>query len=160
MMKRVRVRPRKSKDGFIRVGTSIHERHMEAIDKIVASRDGMRRGLTKRDVLYQMISKYLNEDRDDAMDVVLGQIKLDFEREFRAVKQRQHAIIEMLAHFVRIYLGHAQTIQEDEREAFRARSKERFNRYSDEVVRMLKTKSDFFETVSGEALRRLFAESK
>ena len=151
-------RARKTKDGFIEVGTAIHERHLEAIDKIVSSRDAIRRGLSKRDVLYQMISQYLNEDRDDSMDVVLGQMKLEFEREFRAIKQRQHVIIEMLAHLVRIYLGHAPTVLEDQKEAFRARSKERFNKFSDEVVRMLREKSDFYETVSAEVISEAYTK--
>ena len=154
--KKAAYRSRNTKDGFIKVGTLLHERHIDAIDKIVSSRDGIRRGLTKRDVLYQMISQYLNEDRDDSMDVVLGQMKLDFEKEFRAIKHRQHALIEMIAHLVRIYLGHAPSVTEEEKDAFRARSKERFGKYSDEVVRMLKDRSDFFEAISSEALSETY----
>ena len=156
-MKR-RSRVRKTKKGFIQVSTALHERHIDAIDKIVSSRDGIRRGLTKRDVLYQIISQYFNENREDSMDVVLGQMKLEFEREFRAVKQREHAIIEMLAVFVRIYLGHAPNIPEDEQEAFRARSIERFGKFSDEVVKMLKGRSDFYETISSEALSEAYTK--
>ena len=72
------------------------------------------------------------------------------------MKQRQHALIEMTALFVRIFLGHAPVIQEGEKEAFRARSYQRFEKYSDEVVRMLKDRSGFFEAVSKEALMEVF----
>ena len=153
-------RTRRTKNGFVETTTALHERHIEAIDKIMSSRDGIRRGLTKRDVLYQMISQYLNEDRDDSMDVVLGQMKLELAKENRAIKQRLHAVIEMLAVLVRIYLGHAPNIAEEEQDVFRARSQERFLRYSEEVVKMLKGRSDFYETVSSEALSEAFAKLK
>ena len=64
----------------------------------------------------------------------------------------------MLAHFVRIYLGHAPTVSEDESETIRARSLQRFKKYSDEVVRMLKERSDFFEAVSAEALQQAYTQ--
>ncbi len=151
-------RSRRTKNGFVETTTALHERHIEAIDKIISSREGIRRGLTKRDVLYQMISQYLNEDREDSMDVVLGQMKLELARDNRAINQRLHAVIEMLAVLVRIYLGHAPSIPEDEQDVFRARSQDRFKQYSDEVVRMLKGRSDFYETVSSEALSEAFAK--
>lgn len=151
---------RRTKNGFVEVHTALHERHIEAIDKIMTSRDGIRRGLTKRDVLYQIISQYLNEDREDSMDVVLGQMKLELARENRAIKQRLHALIEMLAVLTRICLGHAPSIPEEEQDVFRARSKERFQQFSDEVVKMLKGRSDFYEAVSSEALSEVFAKLK
>jgi len=64
----------------------------------------------------------------------------------------------MLAVLVRIYLGHAPNIPEDEQEAFRARSTERFGKFSDEVMKMLKGRSDFYETISSEALSEAYTK--
>ena len=64
----------------------------------------------------------------------------------------------MIAHLVRIYLGHASTVTEDDKDVFRARSRERFSKYSDEVVRMLKGRSDFFEAVSSEAIAEAYGK--
>ena len=159
MRKKRKYRAKRSKDGFVQVCTVLHENHVEAIDKIVASPEAIRRGLTKRDVLYQMIAKYLNEDPKDSMQVMLAQIKLDFEREASAIRNRQHAIIEMLAMFVQIYLGHAPIIPDDKKPAFRARSKERFSKYKDEIIKVLRKRSDFFETISSETLYQVYSEA-
>jgi len=156
MKKRSGRQKTRTSEGFVKFSTLLHERHIAAIERMVSSREGVRRGLTKRDVLYQMIAQYLREDREDSLDVIVGQMRLELERELRAVKQRQHALIEMVALFVRIVLGHAPMIAEEQKEAFRARSFQRFEKYSDEVVRMLKQRTDFFETISGEALFEAF----
>lgn len=139
-MKRKHYTSRKSQDGFIQVCTALHERHIEALDTMVNSIDGKKRGLTKRDVLYQIISRYLKEDGEESIRMEIEFLREEVRREFRAIQKREDAMMETLAHFIRIYLGHIPPVTSENRDVIRARSKERFSRFTEEVTGVLRRK--------------------
>lgn len=141
MKKKRRYASRRTQDGFVKVSTSLHERHIEALDRMVNSPDGIKRGLTKRDIIYQMISRSLKEEGEASIRQELEYLRDEFRREFRAVQKRENVMIETLAYFIRIYLGHAPPVTDENREIVRSRSEERFSKFMEGIVKILENGS-------------------
>lgn len=154
------MRPKeKTKDGFRRVTTAIHEAHIAKIDELIESRPT----LSKRDIIHSALRKYFNPEESQSLESLIIQSLKRIEKRTYLTQEHSGVIFQTILTFVKVWLSHTPEVPLKEKDALAEAMERRFSKFQEILLREMRLRSDLGEksttSLSDEDLERTLSRA-
>lgn len=117
-------RKTKTKAGFVKFGSWIHQRHLEELSEL-----SFKRQVPKKDIIYSALENYFHPpDKRKEKDILIAAMRRNL-KEVEILQDSVEVVLEMFSVFIRVWLSHTKEVPEREKEKAQELAEKRFENF-------------------------------